>query len=159
MCGCSAAAEQGLDFLNNNKWLKGRFSQSAFISPARLWVTSLSPFLHASFLKKKCFLPRTLSVSLSLRHRLCELQGQPPPTLIFHGRDESPIFLHGICPFNDLGEDARDLKVLRGEKGENDGKQNRGRDLKSLPGGMEGNGSERRRRQKPCGFLSSVGGD
>lgn len=49
ICSFRAAVEQGLDFLNNNKWLKGRFSQSAFISLARLWVTSLSPLSLSVF--------------------------------------------------------------------------------------------------------------
>lgn len=37
-----AATEQGLDFVNNNQWLKGRFSQSAFILLAWLVPSAVS---------------------------------------------------------------------------------------------------------------------
>lgn len=64
------------DFLNSNKWLKGRFSQSAFISPALLWVTSLSSLLLSFFL----FLRRKTA--------LVGAAGLWPPSLILHSWDE-----------------------------------------------------------------------
>lgn len=38
-----AAAEQSLNFMNTNKWLRGRFSQSAFTSLPLLCETRLPP--------------------------------------------------------------------------------------------------------------------
>lgn len=54
-------------------------------------------------------------------HRcLCRLQGQPPPTLILHGRYEARIFRHDTISLRTL------VEVSLGGKGEKEGKQNRG---------------------------------